>query len=270
MNIKKKKNHDFMNTRLAILISIFMVSFIGRNTILQAQNTQGTDRKRVLKVISQSNRQPIPFSYLVNKRTGEGKESREDGTINMIVIPGDSIMFRSLGFHDSTYVCAQIFEHSDTLMIQVQEKSYELSSIDVYRFKSYGSFKQYLLSLDVPTEQTMTFNANIDLREIQALAKAKAGTFGLTLGMSGGKSRATTQLQAIKNHQEQYARLNHLTSHENIKEFTQLEGASLDSFIVFLRTQHKINPDLSDYKIMEVVQSAFEEFLAMRCEKQPD
>ena len=57
---------------------------------------------------------------------------------------------------------------------------------------------------------------------------------------------------------------NPISSYKNMLSFTGFEGEKLDTFVVFLRRNYKINPDLSDYKIMAAVQVAYEEFLAMQ------
>ena len=208
----------------------------------------------------------IPFSFVANMRTGDGKETKGDGSFNMYVAPGDSLIFKCLGYADTTWVVSNENLLLDTIPLNVKKKSFALNEVKIYQWRSYAAFKQMFLSLKVPSEEPICFSFNINTGELNAIAKAKLGTFGLTAPM-GGKlwvPKEKRKLNAIIAEEKRRERLNKLTSHENMMAFTGFKGARLDSFLIFLRKNYKINPDLSDYKILAAVQLAYEEFLAVK------
>ncbi len=208
----------------------------------------------------------VPFSFVANMRTGDGKETKDDGCFNMYVATGDSLIFKCLGYTDTTWVVSAGDMLQDTIPLHVEEKSYSLNEVNIYHWRSYAAFKQMFLSLKVPSEESLKFGFDINVKELNALTKANSGTFGLTFS-TGGKTwvpKEKRKLNSLIAYEKQHERLNRLTSHKNLMSFTGFEGERLDSFIVFLRKNYKINPNLSDYKIMEAVQVAYEEFLAMK------
>ncbi len=210
--------------------------------------------------------QVIPFSFVANMRTGDGKETRENGCFNMFVAVGDSLIFKCLGYVDTTWVVSNENLLLDTIPLKVEAKSYSLNEVNVYWFRSYAAFKQMFLSLKVPSEGPMKINFNINIKEINALAKANSGTFGLSSSMGGRpwKSKEQRKFDIFLAYEKRSERLKELTSHKNLMAFTGFEEEKLDSFVVFLRKHYTINPNLSNYKIMAAVQVAYEEFLAIQ------
>ena len=245
-------------------ILAFVLILITTITFSQDQSNELQLAKFVVKT-GVSN-QVIPFSFVANMRTGDGKETREDGCFNMYVAAGDSLIFKCLGYIDTTWVVSNENLLLDTIPLNVEKKSYSLNEVNVYWFRSYAAFKQMFLSLKVPSGGPMKMNFNINVKEINALAKANSGTFGISSSMGGRtwKSKEQRKFDVFLANEKRYERLRELTSHKNMLSFTGFEGEKLDSFVVFLRRNYKINPDLSDYKIMVAVQVAYEEFLAMQ------
>jgi hypothetical protein len=252
-----------MKPNLAISIFIITQWFLPITGI--SQNINPEEKVVRFKLEVASTQDPVAFSYVGNARTGIGNETKENGSFNMTVAPGDSLLFRSLGYQDTSWVISQELMALDTIHLCVEKKSYTIDEVNVYWFKSYASFKQKFLSLSLPPEKKVKMNFTIDVKELNALAKAESGTFGFSSNISGGswKSKQQREYDAFLNEEQRQARLKTLTSHENLKAFTGFEGTRLDSFVVFLRKHYTIDPELTNYKIMETVQVAYEDFLAL-------
>jgi hypothetical protein len=245
---------------------VFTLALMLITTKTFSQNQPNEDRLTnfVVKTVETGN--AIPFSFVANMRTGDGKETKGDGSFNMFVAPGDSLIFKCLGYADTTWVVSDKNLLLDTIPLNVEQKSFTLNEVKIYQWRSYAAFKQMFLSLKVPSEEPISFSFNINTGELNALAKAKSGTFGLTAPM-GGKlwvPKEKRKLNALLAYEKRRERLNRLTSHENLMAFTGFEGERLDSFVIFLRKNYAIKPYLSDYKIMAAVQIAYEEFLAAK------
>ncbi len=245
---------------------VFTLVLMLITSIAFSQNRSDEERLTDFIVKTVKSDMAIPFSFVVNMRTGDGKETKGDGSFNMYVVPGDSLIFKCLGYADTTWVVSNENLLLDTIPLNVEQKSFTLNEVKIYQWRSYAAFKQMFLSLKVLSKEPISFSFDINTGELNALAKAKSGTFGLTAPM-GGKlwiPKETRKLNALIANEKRRERLNRLTSHENLKAFTGFEGERLDSFVIFLRRNYKINPDMTDYNILAEVQNAYEEFLAMK------
>ena len=245
-----------------LIINLIFFTSIFNNTYAQ-HNEMKKESLITGKIITETTGLPVPFSFIVNQRTGIGKETDEDGQFKMHVSAGDSIMFRCMGYTDTVWVASGNNLQNDTLRLETQEKSYALNEVDVIWFRSYASFKYRVANLQIETDQPIALNLNIDFREIAAFQKTESGTFGNGFRINRSSSKSERRYQDLLQHQNLVARFNQITSQENLEAFTDLEGTRLDSFIVFLRSKHKINPTLPDYEILAAIQLVYEDFLAM-------
>jgi hypothetical protein len=113
-------------------------------------------------------------------------------------------------------------------------------------------------------DNSMKMNFGFTMTDLRRAEKEKSGTAGFTGRFGGGgATREEKKYAVFLRNEKRYERFREMTSRENMKYLTSLEGAQLDSFMVFLRTKHKINPDLSDYDMMSAINQVFEEFLAL-------
>ncbi|MBN2166475.1 MAG: hypothetical protein JW717_09385 [Marinilabiliaceae bacterium] len=207
---------------------------------------------------------PVDFAYLVNKRTLYGTESKNGGIAKIAVFENDTLQFRCLGYRDTSFIVTPNLLEKDTVHFAVNMQEYALDEVKVVWFYSYASFKYAFanLKIDKPYKLNLpTINMNQVLTD-QYFAQQNPG-IGIGLSIGGGLSKAQKQKQALNNYNKKWERFNNLTSHENISSFTGLEGATLDSFIIYLRKGYKINPGLSDYEIMTSVKMAYDTFLAI-------
>ncbi len=216
----------------------------------------------VAKVVKQDSITPVPFAFVANSYTGLGKETDDAGMFKMSTNLNDTIFFRSLGYETAILRVNEAMLN-DTLLWIVQEKTYELGSVDVLMFKSYASFKHAIANMDMMPDKSIGMPITIDMREIRRAIKEKSNTFGVGVGFGSAQTRAERKYAAFQANEKKYERFREMTSRENMQYLTKLEGEKLDDFMVFLRTKHRINPDLDDYKMMEAINQVFEDFLAL-------
>nr|WP_321407234.1 hypothetical protein [uncultured Carboxylicivirga sp.] len=245
--------------RLNVLCAIILL--IVGNSIAQT-STKG----RILaKIQDQTTDNPVPFAFVANSKTGIGKETNEKGIFRMDIESTDTLLFRCMGFEDNNWVLADLDISNDTLVLNVTPKAYALDEIKVFHFRSYASFRSMVANMPMMETGEYILPFKIDIKEALAFQKAEKGDFSFSLNF-GGKSQ--THDQKYYNHvlaeEQRFSLYNKVTSRDNIQAFTQLEGASLDSFIVFLRTKHNIDPKLSEYDMMVEVSKAYDNFLACK------
>ena len=215
---------------------------------------------------------PVEFAYIINKRTQTATETREEGRFNMETNMGDTLQFRCLGFKDTTFVVDETMATAMLPIFKVVQQSYVLNEVEVRWFYSYAAFKTAFANVKLSDKnKAFNFDIQVDKNELLSDERMNSGTVGLAFTM-GGKYLTKEQKTAneIKANESRMERYNHLTSHENVQAFTGLKGESLESFIVYLRTKSKINPEWDDYNIMMGVKAAYANFLASNITAKPD
>lgn len=243
---------------------LYLISFFTIATIISAQPV--ADRTKNVKITSDYNGTSVPYANVANMRTGFCFQSNFKGEMKLSLATGDTLLFRSMGYNDTTIVISISQMMSDTIVMNVNIKPHMLKEVEVLAFKSYGAFRSMFANLVIEDKKSaLDMNFAINTKEIAALSKATAGGVGVSIGL-GGLYGETPQQKYKKflAQENKMERVRKLTSHENLAEFTGLKDASLDSFVVFLRGNYTLTADLSDYQVMESVKNAFDQFLAMR------
>lgn len=269
MNRIYPKRLDKRKTTSTLLILIFAL-LISSNLFSQHNNNK--ERWITGEIMTEATLLPVPFSYVVNNRTGVGKETDESGQFKMHIQTGDSLHFRCMGYMDTIWVASMTDLTFDTLKLITQQKTYALDEVDVIWFRSYASFKYRVANLKVETEPEIKLNLNLNATDLTALASAQAQV-GAGVNFLAIPTLITQQFKKYKpnipSDEKLYARFNELTSRENLIALTGEQGPKLDSFIVFLRSKHKISPTLPDYEILAAIQLVYEDFLAMNTDSIP-
>ncbi len=248
-----------MDKRLYILLLIYLYSLD-----VLAQKSSNDLRLLTGKVVGSDSICAVPFAFVANSQTGTGKETNDNGVFKLKAEPNDTIYFRCMGYDDTMFIVTEEM-FVDTVLFCVNEKTYELESVDVLMFKSYASFRAMVSNMDMIEDNRILFNIGIDIRDVRRAKKEQEETFGVGLSFgSGGMTRKEKKYVAFASNEKRYERFREITSRENMRYLTKLNDARLDSFIVFLRTKHNINPEWSDYKMMEAINIVFEEFLALQ------
>jgi hypothetical protein len=242
-------------------IYLFVVLIAINLTVL----AQEEDDKLLLvgKMVHVDSSTVVPFAFVANSQTGLGKETSDDGIFKLNTAVNDTLFFRCLGYQDTMLIVKEEML-SDTLLWVVQEKTYQLGSVDVLMFRSYASFRHMVANMDMMPSKGQKMNMGFTMNDLRTAEKGRSGTAGFTGRFGGGgMTRKERKYAAFASNEKRYERFREMTSRENMQYLTKLNGAELDSFMVFLRTKHKINPDLTDYKMMEAINLVFEEFLAL-------
>lgn len=212
-----------------------------------------------------TNSSPVEYAYLINMRTKKAAVTQTEGRYMLPVQDGDTLLFRCLGYQDSTFFVNPVMLAKDSVILRIRNLDYALKEVKVRGFMSYAMFKQAFANLRVE-DNTKKFKVNIDYSQIAANNYLGSGSLGTGVGFNfgGGLSKDEQKLKALEASEERMERYNRVTSHDNIQSFTGLKGTALDSFVVFLRTQYKINPLASEYDMLAKVKLAYTDFLALR------
>jgi len=212
-----------------------------------------------------TNSSAVEYAYLINMRTKKAAVTQPGGRYALPVQNGDTLLFRCLGYQDSTFYVNPMMLAKDSVILRIRNLDYALKEVKIRGFMSYAMFKQAFANLKVE-DNTKKFKVNIDYGQIAANNYLGSGGLGTGVGFSfgGGISKDEQRLRELEAHELKMERYNRVTSPDNIQAFTGLKGTALDSFVIFLRTQYKINPLASEYDMLAKVKLAYTDFLAVR------
>ena len=211
------------------------------------------------------NNEPVDFAYIMNNETKYAVESTDGGIVKLMASENDTLIFRCLGYRDTSFVINKDMLNNENYLLEVSKQEYALDEVKVVWFYSYESFKQAFLNLKLDAPYKLKLPP-IDMNEV--LKDRYFAKENPSLGITFYLSSAQRTENALNNHEKRWARYNNLTSKENLASFTGLQGDSLNSFILYLRSRPNINPDLTDYEIMASVKVAYENFIALNYQLQ--
>jgi hypothetical protein len=207
----------------------------------------------------------VDFAYLQNMRTNQAVETNNGGRFSITVQPSDTIRFRCLGYRDTLFVITPA--NSDFAAFKVEQQQFALNEVEVRWFYSYASFRQAFLNLKLDDkDKPRRFHVPIDYAQMAIDSRFAPGAAGFGFDIAqlvskGGKLLAGQNAMAeLQKRSVVYGRYDMLISHENIADFSKLQGDALESFMVYLRTKAKIDPMWSDYQIMASVKLALANF----------
>ncbi len=245
------------------VFSMILMGLVLGSQLLLAQSSPDDKVLLIGKLVECDSVTSVPFAFVANSQTGYGKETDEKGIFKLNTAVNDTLFFRSLGYQDSALVVTEQML-SDTLLWVVTKRNYEIDEVKVLMFRSYASFRHMVANMEDMAEPSSE-PFKIDVRAALAEKKAESGVFGASIRLAGKHiPKEEREYNALLAHEKLFERYNKLTSHENLKSFTNLEGAKLDSFIVFLRSKHNIDPKLNDYDLMAAISDIYKDFLALQ------
>ncbi|WP_075603417.1 hypothetical protein [Saccharicrinis aurantiacus] len=212
----------------------------------------------------------VQYGAIKNVQTGEVALSDFDGAFSISGTVGDTLKFRCMGYKATEWVIPGIWTTmDDTIKLKVNTNIYALDEIEVVRYYSYAHFKQAFKDLrieETEADKVKEMVNNWDFSEAIAMGKANAkmnqGTFGLTLS-TGGKDKVAQKREEIKQLErlaDESAEFIKLTSRKNVKSLTGYDGTCLDSFMVYLNSNYKMEYTMPQYDLLATIVAAADNF----------
>lgn len=230
---------------------------------LAASGTWAQEKMISGRIITNSS--PVEYAYLINMRTKKAAVTQPEGRYVLPVQNGDTLLFRCLGYQDSTFYVTPVMLAKDSVILRIRNLDYALKEVKIRGFMSYAMFKQAFASVKLDDkDKPMRFNVTIDYANMDINNKLAPGQPGFGVSFGGGLTKDDFRLKVLEASENRMERYYRVTSPDNIQSFTGLNGTALDSFVVFLRTQYKINPLASEYEMLAKVKLAYADFLAVR------
>jgi hypothetical protein len=103
------------------------------------------------KVITLKDSTAIPNVHIINQESARATTSGLEGEFRMVVNAGDSIRFQAVGFITQVIAAGPTRPaNEEILIISMEEKIYELPSVDIFPYKSFSEFKYAFLNFKDP------------------------------------------------------------------------------------------------------------------------
>ncbi len=137
----------------------------------------------------------VPNAHIYIPKVGRGTISDAWGSFRMPVLAGDTIEISSVGYRTKRLIIPpNIKNKSYSILINLEEEAVYLPEVIVFPYATPEEFKEAVLAVELPEDQSEILRKNLNSNKIRAMAS--------TLPMSGNMSHRhfmNQQISAIAN-----------------------------------------------------------------------
>jgi len=257
---------------LRYLLIILMMPFG-----LMAQNQQPEKIYIAGFVVDADSLQPVPFVHIINKSRKTGSYSNEDGYFGLEIYKTDTLVFTSVGFHDTelSFLDSTKSEYNK-LSVVMFSKTYTLKPVDVYAYNLEEILKkkeepvsmerskpEQVFEKKKPVEKpTVGFgtdpygNAGASL---QGGITALANLFNNDYQQRQKLKEILEQEEAERKIKEEQKRLSN-RYREAVKENTRLKKGDLNQFINLYHPTYQFLRKASLYDLAFIISEDYKEY----------
>lgn len=117
--------------------------------------------------------QALPYVNVGLMRTGRAVYSNDQGWFSMVVIPGDTVVFQSLGYKPKRHIMNPVWDKEDVFAnILMESDTFQLEKAVVYPIPSKEHFKPEFLAMDVRDELEDQAQKNLAAEALQRVASS--------------------------------------------------------------------------------------------------
>jgi hypothetical protein len=139
------------NTLLVILFSFFIFSALAQNI---DENAPKSPINLSGVILDAENMEPVPYAYVLLDKGRRGTVADNTGYFSFLANPGDTIVFRSVGYQNRMFVIPDILDGNSYSMIELMVKdNVILDEVVVYPLPDIDVFAQTVLKKDLSTQQ---------------------------------------------------------------------------------------------------------------------
>jgi len=122
-------------------------------------------------VMSADSLNPIPYCSIWDKSIRRGTVSNIQGFFSFVVHKGDTVLFSAVGFDKAKLVVpADLTDNTYSVVQFMRNDTILLPTAVIYPWPTPHEFKQAFLALDIPDDDIMRAEKNLDHERIQQLA----------------------------------------------------------------------------------------------------
>ena len=126
-----------------------------------------------LVITADSSAQVIPNANVLVKNRNIGTISSGEGFFSFAALPGDTIVFSTIGFKKETLVIPDTLKQKDYLVrVVMQRDTTILEEVTLYPWPSKDRFKDAFLATRIPTTENDIAMRNLAVQELKTRAAA--------------------------------------------------------------------------------------------------
>ena len=134
-----------------VLLTLLLCSFLSIGEGWAQGNKESVQFTGV--IIGGKDSSPIPGAYVMISKANRGVVTNEYGYFSLSVLPGDSIMFSSIGYKKKYHVIPEKTEKTYSVIVDLQEDVTQLSPVTIYPYPTEEIFKESFLAMQLPDEK---------------------------------------------------------------------------------------------------------------------
>ena len=164
--LRELLNMIFRLSRILLIVG-FLIGFV-LNYQAKAQNYVQYSSV----IVTADSMKPISFATIYDVTNGNGTYANYQGFFSLVVSPGDSVMFTSIGF-TRIYELIPKTTTSDkyTSEIKLRQLSYNLPQAIVYPYPSRDEFRNAFVHLNIPDDDLARARKNLSPQTMAALIR---------------------------------------------------------------------------------------------------
>jgi hypothetical protein len=145
--------------------------------------SQGQDKTILfqVQVVAKNGSEFLPMAYVYNPKAGRGALSDNFGRADLLVFPGDSLVFTYIGYKKQYYIIPKSEDQIQQKIISMDEDSKMLAEVKVFPHASEEEFKQAFLNMRLRDERQRAILAN-------NLEQSKLNVFALQAGLGAASN----------------------------------------------------------------------------------
>jgi len=146
-----KPNDTAPLKKIFLLLAILVGSFLSADEGWAQGNKESIQFTGV--IIGGEDSSPLPGVYVMISKANRGVVTNEYGYFSLPVLPGDSIMFSSIGYKKKFHVIPEKTEKTYSVIVDLQEDVTQLSPVTIYPYPTEEIFKESFLAMQLPDEK---------------------------------------------------------------------------------------------------------------------
>ncbi len=114
----------------------------------------------------------LPYTNVYIRQVGRGTSTNMEGFFSIIVKPGDTIVFSSVGYKTAVYaVPPDLVEKRYSIIQLMTRDTIHLQETVVYPWPSPRQFKEAFLSLNIPDDQYEIARKNLEQEKMKEMSR---------------------------------------------------------------------------------------------------
>jgi hypothetical protein len=119
-------------------------------------------------IVTGDSLKPVPFATIMVKNTTHGTVADYYGFFSFVAQEGDVITFDAIGHQESTFTIPDTLDENRYSIIQMMfTDTIRLRETVIYSWPTREQFKQAFLNLDVPDDDLIRAQRNLELEKVQ-------------------------------------------------------------------------------------------------------